>query len=156
MKLTVGLIAKIAKVVRSGCYLDAAARFCGVSKASYYAWMKRGHDQKDGIYRQFLEALEQAQAAADVRDHRRISEASAKDWRAAVTHLRLRNPGRYSQRTELTGPEGGPITTNVEASLLDLFNRLVADDSEAECDKSKRDPTCGPGFPEPPNPSRNR
>lgn len=128
-KLTPELIAKIAEVVRAGCYLDTASRYCGVSKASFHDWMKRGHEQKRGIYRQFLDALEQAQAAADVRDHARLMKAGEKDWRSIAEHLRLRNPDRYSRRTELTGPGGKPVAvqTSVEASLLDMFTKLAGE-----------------------------
>lgn len=134
-KLTQALITQIADVVRTGCYLDSAARYCGVSKASFHEWMKRGHDQQRGIYRQFLDALEQAQASADVRDHARLAKAGEKDWRSIVEHLRLRNPARYARtRTEHTGADGAPIAvqSSVEASLLDTFKKLVSGDGEDE------------------------
>lgn len=129
-KLTRELIEKIAAVVRNGCYLDTAARYCGVSKASFHDWMKRGHEQKGrGIYRQFLDALEEAQAAADVKDHLRLTKAGDKDWRAIAEHLRLRNPDRYSRRTEVSGPGGKPVAvqTSVEASLMDMFTKLAGE-----------------------------
>ena len=130
LKLTRELIVAIAGTVRAGCYLDTAARYHGVAKASFFEWMKKGHEQKRGIYRDFLDALETAQAAADVRDHAQIAIQAGKDWKAAVTHLRLRNPGRYAvQRVETTGANGGPIVSaNVEASLVDLFSRLLGDE----------------------------
>lgn len=129
LKLTPELIEKMASVVRIGNYLDTAARFCGVDKLSFYSWMKKGHAQKRGIYRDFLNAMEEAQAAADVRDHGHIASASGKDWRAAVEHLRLRNQARYgAKRVELTGADGGPVaveSSNVGASLLELFTKLA-------------------------------
>ncbi len=140
-KLTPELIKAIAATVQSGCYLDTAARYHGVAKASFFDWMKRGHKQKTGIYRDFLDALETAQAAADVRDHAQISIAAGKDWKAAVAHLKLRNPSRYNvQRMEATGANGGPIVTaNVEASLVDLFTRLLGDDEQANAAEALND-----------------
>jgi hypothetical protein len=129
-KLTPELTKKVADIVRAGCYLDTAARYCGVAKASFHDWMAKGHKQKRGIFRDFLDALEEAQAAADIRDHARISTASAKDWKAAVAHLKLRNPGRYAvQRQELTGKDGNAITvqSSTEASLLELFQKMLVD-----------------------------
>ena len=130
MKLTRELITKVAATVASGCYLDTAARFHGVSKASFHDWMKRGHEQQRGIYRDFLDAIEVAQAKADVRDHALIAAAAAKDWKASEVHLKLRHPGRYNvKRQELTGADGKTIgvsvSTSTEASLLALFTRLA-------------------------------
>lgn len=130
LKLTPDLIRRIAEVVRGGNYLDTAARFCGVSRVSFHEWMKKGHAQQRGLYRDFLNALEEAQAAADVRDHLTIAAASKKDWNAAVAHLKLRNPGRYGvKRSEVSGPDGKPITvqSSAEAGLLEMFTKLAGD-----------------------------
>jgi len=134
-KITPALIQKIADVVRSGCYLDTAARFCGIDKVTFHSWMKKGHEQKRGLYRDFLNALEEAQAAADVRDHATITAASKRDWKAAEVHLKLRHPGRYAtKKIEASGPDGKPIAvqSSVEASLLELFTKLASDDAPSE------------------------
>lgn len=130
-KLTPELIEKVASIVRVGNYLDTAARFCGIDKVSFYDWMKRGHTQKRGIYRDFLNALEEARAAADVRDHAIIAKASEKDWRASVEHMRLRNPSRYARTAvELGGKDGGPVevSATVKTGLLEMFAKLAAED----------------------------
>lgn len=134
-KLTHALIEEIADVVRAGNFLDTAARFKGVSKVSFHEWMKKGHEQKRGIYRDFLNALEQAQAAADVRDHANITKAGARDWKASAEHLRLRHPGRYNRKTvEHTNEEGKALNVSVghsvEASLLTLFTKLAVTDDD--------------------------
>ncbi len=137
-KLTRELIERIAGTVRVGCYLDSAARVHGVAKATYHVWMKRGHEQKRGIYRDFVDALLEAQAQADERDHAIIANAAMKgEWKAAVEHLRLRNPTRYNvKRQELTGPDGKPIGVAVapstEASLLALFQKLAGENEESQ------------------------
>lgn len=132
-KLTDELIERMAEVVRVGNYLDTAARFCGVDKVTFYSWMKKGHAQKRGIYRRFLNAMEEAQASADVRDHGYIEKQSGRDWRAAVEHLRLRNPGRYGvKRLEVGGPDGQPISVQqgVASSLIELFTKLAGREDE--------------------------
>lgn len=134
-KISATLIAAIAETVRKGNYLDTAARLHGVSRVSFHEWMKKGHAQKRGLYRDFLNALEQAQAEADTIDHEFIRAASGKDWKAAAEHLRLRNQGRYGRsRVEVSGPEGRPIQveSSVAASLLDTFRKLAGDGGEGE------------------------
>jgi hypothetical protein len=135
-KLTPELTQRIAEVVRAGCYLDTAARFCGVSKGSFHDWLKKGHEQQRGKYRDFLNALEEAQAAADVRDHARVTKAAEKDWKAAVAHLKLRNPGRYAvTRVEASGPDGRPIAPTTGASQeIHQFNGPTA----TTCDRYAR------------------
>lgn len=117
-KLTPELIERVAGVVRVGNYLDTAARYCGIDKVTFYSWMKRGHAQRSGIFRDFLNALEEAQAAADVRDHAHIAKASQKDWRAAAEHLRLRNQSRYNRSSmEVSGPDGQPVQVQHTAKV---------------------------------------
>lgn len=104
-KLTPELIAKVADVVASGAPMDTAARYCGVDRVSFHYWLKLAHAQrqakKRGRHLDFLNALEEAQARADTRDHAYITKASAKDWKAALNHLRIRNPGRYAQQVNV-------------------------------------------------------
>lgn len=134
-KLTPELIERVASVVRVGNYLDTAARYCGIDKVTFYSWMKRGHAQKSGLFRDFLNALEEAQAAADVRDHAHIAQASKKDWRASAEHLRLRNQSRYNRsRMEVSGPDGSPVQVESSASagLLEMFIKLAGPDDKGE------------------------
>lgn len=129
-KISPDLIRRIADTVRKGNYLDTAARLHGVSRVSFHEWMKRGHAQKRGLYRDFLNAMEQAQAEADTIDHEFIRNASGKDWKAAAEHLRLRNQGRYGRsRVEVSGVDGKPIAveSSVSASLLDVFKKLAGE-----------------------------
>jgi hypothetical protein len=138
-KLTRELIAQIADVVRAGNYLDTAARYCGVTRASFHEWMKRGHEQTRGLYRDFLDALERAQAEADVRDHANITKAGARDWRASAEHLRLRHPQRYAKKQIDVGNADGKafgvsVTDTVEASLLAVFRKLADGGDDGEDD----------------------
>lgn len=122
-------------VVRAGNYLDTAAAYCGVSKSVFYDWIKKGNAQTRGRYRDFLDAMHEAQAVADVRDHARITKAAEKDWRAAVEHLKLRNQARYgAKRFEVSGPDGSAVRVESSASagLLELFQKLAGGDSQGE------------------------
>jgi hypothetical protein len=134
-KISTALIAAIAKTVAGGNYLDTAARLHGVDRVTFHHWMKKGHAQKRGLYRDFLNSLEQAQAEADSIDHGFIRSASGKDWKAAAEHLRLRNQSRYGRsRVEVSGPEGRPIQveSSVAASLMETFRKLAGEDTPEE------------------------
>lgn len=150
-KLTPELTEKIRQVISSGSPIDVAARYVGIDRVTFYAWLKRGHEQKRGIFRDFLNTLEEAQAAADVWDHANIKAQSKKDARLSISHLKMRNPDRYEskQKHEHSGPDGKPIPVHntSEAALLSLFTKLMGgkveekeldgDTGEGEADEGK-------------------
>ena len=104
-KLTPELIAEVAKVVGAGAPMDTAARYCGITRTDFHMWLKKAHELRRagrrGRQLDFLNALEEAQSRADVSDHASIARAAQKDWKAAANHLRIRNPGRYSEQVNI-------------------------------------------------------
>lgn len=67
-KIPQALIEKFANCVRAGNYLETAAAFCGIPKSTMNSWFEKGRKNKRSIYAQFVEAVEEAQAQAEVRD----------------------------------------------------------------------------------------
>ena len=112
-KLTDELQERILKAVRAGNYAEAAARASGIAPSTYYRWLQRGSLEEKGAYREFSEALRQAEAEAEVHAVAILRRAMAEDWRAALAYLERRYPGRWRRHTstELTGKDGGPIQT---------------------------------------------
>lgn len=74
-KLTPEVKEAIVNQIRIGNYIETAALVAGISKQSLYDWLKRGREAKRGIYKDFLDAVEQAQAEAEARDLSLIDEA---------------------------------------------------------------------------------
>ncbi|HEY4897587.1 MAG TPA: transposase [Solirubrobacteraceae bacterium] len=122
-KLTPELQERIIKAVRAGNYAEAAARASGIAPSTYYRWLQRGTVEEHGAYRDFSEAVRQAEAEAEVHAVAILRRAMGEDWRAALAYLERRYPGRWRRHTstELTGRDGGPIQTEV-ATAIDLRN----------------------------------
>lgn len=118
-KLTPELQERILKAVRAGNYAEAAARASGIAPSTYYRWLQRGSLEESGAYRDFTEAVRQAEAEAEVHAVAILRRAMGEDWRAALAYLERRYPGRWRRHTstELTGPDGGPIRTEATQQI---------------------------------------
>lgn len=104
---------KIVAFVRAGSYVETAASASGISKNTFYDWLRRGAAQDKGIYRDFSDAVEKALAESEIVDVDRIGKA-AKDgqWQAAAWRLERRFPDRWGRsdryRLEHSGSIDGP------------------------------------------------
>jgi len=108
-KLTPETQTKIVNLLRAGNYVETAAAFCDIDKPSIYDWLKRGNRQKTGIYRDFLNAVERAQAEAEIRDLEAIRKDGA--WQGSAWRLERKFPQKWGrkERLEHVGTDGGPI-----------------------------------------------
>ena len=100
-KLTPEVRERIEKAIRAGSYAQVAARSAGISSSTYYRWLERGAEEKRGIYRDFADAVEQAEADAEVHAAAVIRKAMSDDWRAALAYLERRHPERWRRREKL-------------------------------------------------------
>lgn len=146
-KLTKDVQQKIVSALTAGNYQDTAAAFAGVSKQTFYNWMERGRIENERIaaghkprkaetpFVDFLDAVESARAQAEVRSVGLISKAANEGtWQAAAWYLERSHPQKWARinRTEISGPDGGPIEATVDIDLLDqklaaLFERVDPD-----------------------------
>ena len=70
-RLTPELVEKIVPIIEAGNYIQTACMALGVSRSSFFAWMKRGReDREEGtvtIFSDFLDDVEEAEAVAEAR-----------------------------------------------------------------------------------------
>lgn len=102
-QLSPELIASMITLLRDGNYLETAAAFVGVHKATLHAWLKQGAiDRSAGNFEtphaDFHVSVEKALAEAEIRDNRVISTAATKNWTAAAWRLERRAPKRWGRR----------------------------------------------------------
>lgn len=129
-KLTPEIQGRICQAIAAGNYMETAAAYCLVDKPTLYAWMKKGNTQRHGKYRDFLNAMDEALAKAEIRGVTTIAAAGAKQWQAAAWLLERTRPKRFGRKLlELTGANGGPIQTEERGTaLLDTLRRLAGDE----------------------------
>lgn len=128
-KLTPEVADRIVAAVAAGNYLETAAAFAGISKATLYKWLTRGARASSGTHRAFVDAIEKALAQAEVRDVSTIARAATgydveriKEtitptgqvlretarsrefvWQAAAWRLERKHPDRWGRRVEVSG-----------------------------------------------------
>jgi transposase len=93
---------KVIEFIRHGNYVETAAAAAGLSKVTLYEWLKKGARSKDGEFREFLNAVEKAQAEAEARDVLLISKAAQECWQAAAWRLERKFPDRWGRKDTLT------------------------------------------------------
>jgi hypothetical protein len=97
-KLTPGLQQQVCDALRRGAYVETAAAMAGVSKVTLYGWLKLGAREDEGPHVEFLNAVEKAQAEAEMRDLERVESAAENGtWQAAAWRLERRSPERWGR-----------------------------------------------------------
>lgn len=141
--LTPQLQERLIDALKTGCYVEDAASYVGISRATVFAWMDRGlkernrlqafpdaePDEKETPYLNFLDAVETARAAAQLRAVAQIQKAAADGtWQAAAWYLERSAPKKWGRKehTEITGAEGGPLRVDVAVDELEKkITRIV-------------------------------
>lgn len=130
-KLTADMAAAVVESISIGNYISVAAHLNGLSSQTVFGWLKRGSKEKKGIYRDFLDAVKQAQARVEQRLILRIDEASKKDWKASAWRLEHMFPKRYRDKRhlEITGKGGASMVPQAVIYLPDNGRLPNPDDS---------------------------
>lgn len=136
-------VQRLLNVLRLGSFVEEACTYAHITETTYYRWKREGEavQQKqylgetlDDTEQQILEMYE-AIAEAEVSGQYAALETirtAAKDgtWQAAAWFLERRNK-KWSNRTEVTGADGGPIETvtveDVDQKIRDLITAVEDD-----------------------------
>ena len=129
-KLTPDIHRAIVTALEAGNYQDDSASYAGVSPAAFYNWMARGRVERERLesgqkprksetpFLVFVDAVESARAKAAVRHVANIAKAANDGvWQASAWYLERSYPQKWGRlnRTEISGPDGGPIAVDLEA-----------------------------------------
>jgi transposase len=128
-KLTPEVVKRLTEAIRDGNYYEAACGYAGITYTTFRNWMIKGENAKSGKYREFFEAIMQAECEAEVRMVAQWQQHMPEDYRAIRDFLERRFPDRWGRKDkvqqEISGPDGGPI------QWVDLV-RLANDDDEPD------------------------
>lgn len=129
-KLTPRIHADVVKWIAAGNYIETAAHLAGVNKVSVYAWLKRGHREKKGPFRDFLNAVKKAEAESEARLLIIIEKAASKNWQAAAWRLERKHPKRWGRRDAHTVRATATVDLAAQVSTSvrvdDLTNEQLA------------------------------
>ena len=131
---------RIVGTLRLGNYVEHAASYAGISRGTLYNWLKKGDearakrehgaelDEVEERYARFSEDVDNARAAAVVRNVSIIQQAAQTNWQAAGWWLERTAPQHFGRqmRTEVSGPNKGPVQVSVSRDeLIEEITRLL-------------------------------
>ena len=92
--------AQIVADVRAGNYAEVAAKRAGIGETTFYRWMRWGEAGRVR-YRQFRQAIQDAEGHAEVRAVTLIATEMSMDWKAAAWYLERKFHDRWGRRERL-------------------------------------------------------
>lgn len=98
LKLNQEMIEKAYKYIAAGNYVETVCEYLGISKNTWYVWLRKGEKQKQGVYRDFYDAIKKAEAEAEMRNVAIIQKAAQDTWQAAAWFLERKYPERWGKR----------------------------------------------------------
>lgn len=122
-KFTPEIVATILDAVKAGNYIETASALAGISKDTFFAWLKKGARAPHGEYRDFSDAIKKAMAYSEALDVMRIGKAAnSGNWQAAAWRLERKFHDRWGRKDkmEVTGKDGGAIKVAPEYDLNKL------------------------------------
>jgi transposase len=126
--LTTAAMKAICQGLALGMTREKAAARAGIARRTFYNWLQRGQVEEEGIYREFAEALDEADAQGQAHLLAIIQQATQTtpqgpgSWQAAAWLLERRHgyvrDGRLS--VQITGADGGPVEVQAAPSISDV------------------------------------
>ena len=83
-KLTTEVQEAILSSLRMGSTRAHAAAYAGISERALYTWLKRGAEEKRGLYVQFVQDVKKAEGECTHSMLTVIQKAAESDWKAAA------------------------------------------------------------------------
>ena len=96
-KLTPELLRRLTMLLRAGNFVEVATEAVGITKETFYQWLKRGQRDTEGVYHEFATEVHAARAQAECRAVAVIAKASEHHWQAAAWFLERSAPGRWGR-----------------------------------------------------------
>ncbi|HEY8768006.1 MAG TPA: hypothetical protein VIP09_12230 [Dehalococcoidia bacterium] len=97
-KLTPDVQGRVLAAISAGNTRATAAAYARVGLSTLMAWLARGEKATRGQYREFLDAVKNAEAAAVVTSVALVRQAASEHWQAAAWWLERRYPDEWGRK----------------------------------------------------------
>lgn len=129
---------RLLNALKAGHFVHEACKYAPISEQTYYRWLREGDaveaklragepitDTEEQI-RELCESIKKAEVSGQNRALDVIRSAiDAGTWQAAAWFLERRNK-KWSNRTEITGPDGGPVQTVTVEDVDEKIRNMIA------------------------------
>ena len=127
-KLTPEITKRLIEAIRAGNYYEAACAYAGIHYSTFRKWMQKGETAKSGKFREFFEAIMQAEYEAEARMVALWQKHMPEDYRAIRDFLERRYPERWGKRVDvkqnIKQEVQGQVTQKYE---YDITQRIISD-----------------------------
>ena len=131
-------VERLLNALKAGHFVDEACQYAPISRQTYYRWLREGQALEDKA-RRGERITDEEQQIRDLCDTIKAAEISGQNaaldtirtaiaagtWQAAAWFLERRNK-KWSNRTEITGPDGGPVQTITVEDVDEKIRNLIA------------------------------
>jgi len=118
---------KIVNFLRAGAFIETAAAAAGITKKTFYTWLKRGARAETGLLREFSDAVAEAQGTFEVMATAGIAGAAQDgNWQAWAWLLERKFPQRWGKKLEVSGAGGGPIDVRFRGAARAKLEAAIA------------------------------
>lgn len=128
--LTPELMNRLATLIATGNYPQVAIRAVGISITEFRSWMTIGSQAKGGAYRDFYNAIRDAEAMAEMTMVKAWHDQLDKGYQAPRDFLARRFSSRWAERIELNVAVRNQleeILTRLKVALpIDVFAQVAA------------------------------
>lgn len=129
---------RLIEALAAGNYMTIACEYAGIGESTVYRWLAQARDEFAAVSQgripdkeamrvvEMAEAINNARAEAETRNVFLIQRAAKEGtWQAAAWWLERTAPKRWGRfvRTEITGPDDGPV--QVAVTTRDLESKLA-------------------------------
>jgi predicted mannosyl-3-phosphoglycerate phosphatase (HAD superfamily) len=131
-------VKRLLEALRHGDFVDDACEYAAISEQTYYRWLREGFDLARRVdegetltpaeteLQKLCESIKEAELLGQHAALTVIQRAANNGtWQAAAWFLERRNK-KWSNRTEVTGPDGGPIQTVTVEDVDEKIRNLIA------------------------------
>jgi hypothetical protein len=109
-KFDAALAKKVIDALQFGCYVETAAAYAGISKNTFYRWMRAGERASRGALHEWKREVDKALVNSELVALGRVRKAMEHNWQAAAWYLERRKPHEWGRRrVEVTGADGKAI-----------------------------------------------
>lgn len=119
-KLSPDIQQRIVQAISTGNTRRTAAAYAGIGERTLYTWLAR----KSGQYEQFRQAIQKAEADAEVANVTLIRQAATGGtWQAAAWWLERMRPNDFGRKDRVKLE----VDQAAVAQITDVINRIVTD-----------------------------
>ncbi|MDR1820706.1 MAG: hypothetical protein LBR15_10740 [Methanobrevibacter sp.] len=130
LKLNKKMQETIAKNLEEGHTIKGATTLAGINKDTYYRWMKKGKEEKKGIYYNFHARINEAMEYRKFKLIQNIENHSEKSWQAAAWLLERVYPEEFSLKQEFKVDETHKFEGKLDINLtLNKIKEVLKNDN---------------------------